>query len=355
MFDDLTHLKELSLRNYRGNIHYEQVSRNEFPTLPAGLFRGLPLTVLELAEVGLTELDPAWYGDLPTLLRVDLRGNALSTLPDGLLRAMPELDILELADNRLRSLPADLFAGFYGSLSSLTLQGNPGSPFALTFDLVRTRIAGWPAGGLALRLPQGAPRYLEFRLSASGAHVGDPRRRSATANTAIGSGETRSRDSFALAPDGEGLVVASARLQTSLSQGSCSEDTYIAGFRGICYVGIDIVAGDPLVLNGVPDRELASGERPWRIELADVFLDFDAAGTAYAAESDNPQAATATVEGGTLVVTPRAEGAAVVRIVATAADGRTAIRTFTVVVPAEGRPFLRGWRLSLLEEQGSPP
>ena len=77
------------------------------------------------------------------------------------------------------------------------------------------------------------------------------------------------------------------------------------------------------------------------------------AGCALAACAAGAAVAEAVVEGGALVVTPRREGEAVVTITATAADGRTATRTFAAAVhAADGRPFLRGWRLSLLDDGG---
>ena len=350
VFDDLAGLIRLELSNYRSSYSHEIVRPNEFPTLPAGLFHGLPLLgFLELADVGLEELDPEWFEDLSAVRHLDLHGNRLSVLPAGLLHATPKLEVLELSGNRLRSLPADAFVGFARGLRSLSLHGNPGSPFALEVDLMRVPPAGSAgAAAMALHLPRGAPRLLEFGVSASGGRVRRGRVR-------ILSGEARSRP-FEVAPDGDGPVVVSAELLTSLAQGSCDEDdTYLMAFRGRCYTGIGVVVGEPLVLNGVRDRELAVGEGSWRIELADVFLGFDVAATSYAAESSDPAVAVARVEGGRLWVAPRAEGSATVRIVATAADGRSAIRTFSVTVPARGRPFLRGWRLSLLEARGPPP
>ena len=54
---------------------------------------------------------------------------------------------------------------------------------------------------------------------------------------------------------------------------------------------------------------------------------------------------------GVLAVAAVAAGAATVTVTATAADGRTASRTFAATA-TEARPFLRGWRLGLLEKTG---
>ncbi len=346
VFDGLSNLVRLSMSSWRRNIHEDTpMMPNEFPTLPPGLFRGLPLAVLWLEEVGLTELDPAWYEDLPTLWDMDLSGNRLSELPPDLLRALPNLNLLGLADNRLRALPERFFAHGNG-VGKLSLHGNPGAPFVLKAG---PRRAGAGHGGLvAMRMPQGAPTFLRFRLSASGGlwHGEEPQ-----VVMYVHSGETSS-PLWDVRPDGGGLVVATAELLTDLTPGPCGEDTSLHGFRGSCLTGLHVEVGGPLVLNGVPDGRLSTDDR-WRIALENVFLEFPMAGTSYAASSSDPAVAEAAVEGGALVVTPHREGEAAVTITATAADGRTATRTFAAAVhAADGRPFLRGWRLSLLAEDG---
>ncbi len=322
---------------------------NELPVLPPGLFRGIPLERLYLRGVGLTELDPAWYEDLPNLGNLDLRDNRLSELPPDLLRALPNLHLLQLADNRLRALPERFFAHGNG-LWKLSLHGNPGAPFVLKAG--PRRAPGLDYGSwlpsVAMHMPQGAPRYLRFRLSASGGlwHGEGPQ-----VVMYVGEGKTSSY-TWGARLDGGGLFVATAELLTDLTPGPCGEDTFLHGFLGSCLTGLHVEVDGPLVLNGVPDGRLSTDDR-WRIALENVFLEFPMAGTSYAASSSDPAVAEAAVEGGALVVTPRREGEAAVTITATAADGRTATRTFAAAVhAADGRPFLRGWRLSLLAEDG---
>ncbi len=338
VFDDVPNLVGLGL------------SGNGLSRLEPGVFRGLSRLVrLSLGRNALAALEPGAFGGLDSLRHLDLSRNRLSALPPNLLRALPGLRTLELAHNRLGALPERFFAG--AGVGRLSLHGNPGAPFVLRAGPRRAPGSDQGRGfasRVAVHVPQGAPVALDFRLSASGGRLDGSRSR---ADAPVASGGTRSR-AWDVAPDGAGPVAVAAELFADLAPEGCGEDTRLPAFEDDCLTGLHVEVDGPLVLNGVPDGRLSTDDR-WRVALENVFLEFPMAGTSYAASSSDPAVAGAAVEGGALVVTPRREGEAAVTITATAADGRTATRTFAAAVhAADGRPFLRGWRLSLLAEDG---
>ena len=349
-FRGLANLTRLSLSNHRDEAGEVMAFPNDLRALPAGAFSGLSLDALELAEVGLEELDPAWYADLATSslydqarepewfefsVAVDLRGNRLAALPADLLRTVP-IRSLDLADNRLQALPADLFVGQlapYGLL--LRLHGNPGAPFAVGVDVV-----GAAPRAFALEVPQGAPRDLDLRLSAVGGELLGGDGSFPFIDIRMAAGETRSTE-LQVVPRGEEPVVTSVELRTDLAA-SC-------GLRWPrCLTGIEFDIGGPLLVYA--DREFGQDGPPWRMALQDVFPDLDVAGATFTAVSSDPAIAIATVAGGALVVAAGAPGDAAITVTGVFPDGRLATRTFAVHVPEEGRPFLRGWRWSLAEE-----
>ncbi len=337
VFNGLDGLYSLSLSNQPGEDGEALPLANELASLPPGLFRGLPLASLRLANTGLGELDLSLLADLATRdpqfsLHLDLSGNGLGALPPELLRTVP-IHWLNVADNRLAQLPPGLFAGTrFRHPMILNLEGNPGSPFLLRVEPVRTG-----RRTVALVLPQGAPQSWDLELSASGGGllhrsgyaVDSVRRR-------IAVGETRSGDAEFLA-SGDAPVVVSARL--------------LAG-PGSYMTGVRVEIGGPMLLYEGPDRRLDRDD-PWRLALDDLFPDVDVAGTRYVAQSSGPAVAAVTVAGGMLVVAPGAAGEATITVTATIPDGRTASRTFTVQVPTDARPFLRGWRWSLAGEDAA--
>ena len=340
-FRGLGNLAELSLSNLRGEAGEVLAAPNDLRTLPPGIFRGLSLWKLELAEVGLEELDPAWYADLATSTRHDqgreqwdhsvnvyLRGNLLTAVPADLLRTVP-ISGLDLADNRLQRLPPGLFGGLTYRYLRLKLQGNPGAPFALS-----VRVAATGRSSFALELPLGAPRDLDFFLSVvqAGRLLGD-------GYVQIAAGET-STPELQVVPRGGDPVVARAYLTAYLA-------AWCGDLWGPCLAGIEVDLGGPLLV--YPDGDFQQNGPPWRMGLEDVFPDIDVAGATFTATSSDSAIATATVAGGALVVSAGAPGDATVTVTGVLPDGRSATRTFTVHVPVEGRPFLRGWRWSLAE------
>ena len=202
-----------------------------------------------------------------------------------------------------------------------------------------------PSGLVAARVAEAAPFGMEFAMSLGGAA---PRRATVAQGARLGS---------ALAAKwtvGRTATVGIASLPEFPGLPDCRDwwdenPTSQHSRYSRCYVGLRMVAGEPLALNGVADRTLALDAPPMHIALADVFLEFDAPPRGYAAEASDPGGVRATVAGDVLALSAADCGAATVTVEATGADGGTAVRTFSVAVTDEEcvRPFLRGWRLGL--------
>ena len=82
------------------------------------------------------------------------------------------LSSLDLGGNRLLELPAGFFEGA-SNLSELDLSGNPGAPFTLTMELIRTDAEDYAPGPatVVVRVAEGAPFALSAGLLAEGAEL----------------------------------------------------------------------------------------------------------------------------------------------------------------------------------------
>ena len=88
----------------------------------------------------------------------------------------------------------------------------------------------------------------------------------------------------------------------------------------------------PQVVGRIADQTLEVADGDVAVDLAGVFAAADSAGFAYAAESGDAVVATARIDGGQVIVTPKAAGVAIVRVTATNSAGQSAIATFTVTI-----------------------
>ncbi len=149
-----------------GNLEGLWLRGNELTTLP--LFGGSPrLRRLSLGRNPLRTL-PEWtFEGLPQLHYLGLAGAELKALPPGIFADQTALKELDLNTNELTELPAGIFSGLPG-FTTLALHGNPGAPFTLTLDLVRTEHTTF-GGAVSVRVEEGAPFDMVVPLSASGA------------------------------------------------------------------------------------------------------------------------------------------------------------------------------------------
>ena len=204
---------------------------NQLTELPPGAFSGLSnLGNLHLAGNRLTELPPGAFSGFSDLRVLSFFGNRLTELPPGIFSGLSNLESLNLDDNNLAELPPGIFSGL-SSLRGLQLEDNPGSPFALTVEVIRTDsddpMAPAPAT-LEVRLAESAPFPMTIPLSARGGTLSTPSV-SLAAGAAVSTAAT-------LTPAGSGAVsVAVGPILTV-----CDKNNSCLGF--------DIVAGSPLIV-----------------------------------------------------------------------------------------------------------
>ena len=201
---DFTNLANLLILNLQGN---------ELSSLPDGVFAGL------------SQL--SWLG---------MGGNRLSSLPDGVFAGLSQLSWLGMGGNRLSSLPDGVFAGL-SQLSYLDLRWNPGAPFPLDVGVTRIDaedpLAPGPATVVA-NVEAGAPFPMAVRLRAEGGLLSDSVVEVQTGGTASGG--------LTVTPAGSGSRFVEIVATPSLP------DT--------AYYGLEIHTNAPLVLANPPDVRL---------------------------------------------------------------------------------------------------
>ena len=273
---------------------------------------------------------------MPELRELDLSDNALAALAPGQFAGLAALRRLRLDGNLLEALPDGLFAGV-GNLGSLRLDGNPGAPFALRPVLERTDAEPWAPGPATVRatLPTGAPFDLEVALS--------------VASVRMLAGETQSATSTVAAPAGGGPV----RLEAAAPS---VPETMCDGLP--CWRGLEVMAGEPLLLFARPPRALsvptpeALFGDALRLPLASLAEPGEPGGELeWSASSSDPAVAQVRLADGLLLVEPApgAEGTVVVEAAATDANGQTATVRFAVEVEFRSPVrAVKGWRSAVL-------
>ena len=203
LFADLSSLEDLIFQH------------NDLTALPEGIFAGLDnLQLLWMGANSLTTLREDVFSGLPGLESLSLAGNPLGSLPErvfagrsrvrfldladmeltllpaGLFADLTALEHLWLFDNELTSLPTGVFSGLT-NLHNLELDRNPGAPFTLTLQLVRTEY-NTSGGAVAVEVAEGAPFDMASPLSATGATLSaDVATIAAGGTVGVGVGVTR--------------------------------------------------------------------------------------------------------------------------------------------------------------------
>ena len=292
---------------------------------------------------------PAVSGtDLAARTELDLANRDVAALQVDDLSGLSGLTVLDLSGNALTSLPDGMFAGL-GALTEVQLQDNPGAPFTLQLELVRTdgtRSSPSPAR-VEVRVPEGAPFAMRAALSAVNGTL-SPVTALVPAGMTAGTAVVVTQDAA-----GATRVTAAA---PAIPDTRC-------GVLGIypCYQGIATTAGGTLVLFKAPPEvtdtpsgtTLAAEGDAVRIDLSALFAASDEGALTYFAGSSDPTLATATVDGDTLTLASNEdgrEGAVTITVTATDEDVLSVTLTFEVVVESIPRGLLRGWRRVLLEQ-----
>ena len=283
---------------------------------------------------------------LASLERLGLRANALAALPAGLLSHAPRLESLDLSANALEALPPALFAGLR-RLREASVEDNPGAPFGLALELLRTDAAPWAPGPATItaRAALGAPFPLTAMLTASPTPAAETALPTAVA---VAAGDTTGTTFAAPQPPGSPLALRADAPETPTAQ--------CAGTP--CFRGFETVPGTPLILFHRPPRPLATptpeplaAGDPLRLPLASLVAPGDAPdGMAWEASSSDASIATARIAGAALLVQPElaSEGTAQITLVATDALGFATTVRFEVRVEFHWphNPS-RGWRSTL--------
>ncbi|MCY4342763.1 MAG: hypothetical protein OXE83_04220 [Gammaproteobacteria bacterium] len=373
-FDGLPELLDLSLSGNRlvslpaglfselANLRELHLSRNDLTALEPDAFAGLSkLYGLWLGENRLRDLPPGLFGNLESLKVLSLSENplgglgrdtftgldqlrglylddvGLAEIEPGTFDPAPRLELLYLASNRLREIAPGTFAGL--ELPRLHLARNPGAPFTFSATPVALSpldpVEGQPMEFVLQATPE-APFGLRALLSVEHGSLRDRWR-------SVGSGEPRSSPNFAEPHGREPVTVRVDQLDWPYY--SRSGPPAFDFFRFLDgHSGIRVAPGPPLTLYGFPDVEASRGGASRTFDLPSAFSHF--LGDAdYAASSDDDGVAGVAIDGRTLRVAPQGAGTAEVTVTATAPDGETMTRRFSVEV-VDDRPsvplFLSG-------------
>lgn len=117
------------------------------------------IDTLGLAGAGVESVRAGDFSGLDSLIRLDLSGNRIARLPATAFGGLADLRSLDLRANRLESLPGGVLAGL-ANLTALRLADNPGAPFILQLELLRTDTTRLGAAGpatISLAVAEGAP------------------------------------------------------------------------------------------------------------------------------------------------------------------------------------------------------
>ena len=216
LFSGLTELRSVSLgHNKVTTLHKDQfkgltnlkevyVNNNELASLHKDQFKGLTnLELLFLDRNKLTTVSAGVFDDLESLRILILARSDISTLPGDVFDDLGKLQSLDIGDNEMKALPDGMFVGLT-SLLSVMLWKNPGTPFDLTADLMRTE------SGLVVKVAEGAPADVTVSLSAEGGELSAD-----SVDISIG---TLKSDPVTVTPDGDGDVTVSVASTGSLSE-----------------------------------------------------------------------------------------------------------------------------------------
>ena len=284
---------------------------------------------------------------LRDLVGLELQNNAITNVSAlaGLGRSdSTRLRTLLLDGNGLETLPDGLFAGLAG-LRELSLEDNPGAPFALAVELARTDADPWAPGPATVqaRFALGAPFALRSELLVEPAAAGLP------GTVEIGAGATTGMP-FAVASTSTLRLLAGPAVLPTARCGDVQ-----------CFRGIEPAPGETLVLYRRPPPQAQPAPVPkplqggdgLRLPLASLILpgDGDPGGLRWRASSSDESVATARVVGGRLVVTPEPGAEGAVEIVLEAVDETGLAATLRFEVRVEFHWPVRqagGWRASAL-------
>ena len=408
VFLDDNQLATLPPNLFRGLSSLDRVflDDNQLAALPPNLFGSQMPRMLALGLKGnlLDDLDPRLLRDLPNLKYLPLPDNRFAKLPPGLFEGLGSLRRLDLSGNP--GAPFSLKPEFIrlpgggtgsGRAAEFALEVVEGAPFDMRIPLsatggalsakeivIRTGAVRGPAFSVAprgdgpvtltattpqpplcrvedfwsldstwcmfgLKKPSVAPLILYGLPNQTLLPDGAVRFDLPTAFPAFGEGASYAVESSdpaaVVATIRGGLLIVSAAGggETTLTLTATSPD----GRRETRRFSVTALAA-PEAIERIPNLSLTAGESI-RIELSDKFRDPNGDSLSYAAETSDPAVATASMEGGALIVAGRAPGVATLTLTATDPGGLSATLSFEVKVEPVLRSRWGGWRSALLK------
>ena len=296
------------------------------------------------------ELSLRWQGchwpkplALTTVRSLDLSGRNIATLRSKDLFGLHGLRRLDLSDNALEALPPGLFTSV-AALREVSLEGNPGAPFALTVELTRLDAEPWAPGParLAPRTEWAAPFDLVATLSASPAEL-VANVLPATANIAAGA---TAGQPFSVASN-NGAPLALRTATPPLPSAQCGDRPCFRGFQTAPGPTLTLFRQPPRALP-IPELAPLQGGNPLRLPLATLVEAEDPlADLHWTATSSDDTLATVRIADGSLEVTPQLaiSGTAEITLLATDTAGLSATLSFNVHVEFHWpNGPTRGWR-----------
>lgn len=125
------------------------------------------IDTLNLAVAGIEIVRAGDFSGLDSLVRLDLSGNRIEALPGTVFSGLAAMRSLDLRGNRVESLPRALLSGLT-ALAELRLADNPGAPFIISLELLRTDTTRLGADGpasIVLGVATGAPFPITLPLA----------------------------------------------------------------------------------------------------------------------------------------------------------------------------------------------
>ena len=145
------------------------------------------IDTLNISGTGIESVRAGDFGGLDSLVRLDLSENLIAALPGTVFSGLAALRSLDLRGNRLQSLPRGVLSGLT-ALAELRLDDNPGAPFIIQLELLRTDTTHAGAAGpasIVLDVATGAPFPINLPLAVENGTA-------STSRLSVGIGETLS-------------------------------------------------------------------------------------------------------------------------------------------------------------------
>ena len=277
----------------------------------------------ELSLHGNNISDVSALAALTNLEELYLYNNNISDVSP--LAALTNLNILQLNDNQINALPIGMFNGF-SNLRMLYLGTNPGSLFTLTLKLARTDNTDLKSPGPAtvkVRVAEGAPFTMSVNLSIYGGTL-------STTTATIAKGSTES-DAITVTQTGTSVTTVSIGTAPSLPSPNYKGIQTAVGDSLILFSDVSQGNRSPFVVRTISAQTLFVGGPNATVNASSSFSDSDGDALTYTASSNNTAAATVSVSGSIVTITPKTAGRVTVNV--TASDGSlTATLKFTVDV-----------------------